>query len=73
MMDRLLLGIKGTMSEAELGWMRLRLRGARLAKARRGDHFLAPPIGYLWDETIGRLRFDPDEQVQEAICVRVTW
>jgi DNA invertase Pin-like site-specific DNA recombinase len=65
--DRLLLGIKGTMSEAELGWMRLRLRGARLAKARRGDHFLAPPIGYQWDEAIGRLRLDPDEQVQEAI------
>jgi DNA invertase Pin-like site-specific DNA recombinase len=65
--DRLMLGIKGTMSEAELGWMRLRLRGARISKARRGDHYLAPPIGYDWDGATQRLRLDPDAEVQRAL------
>jgi DNA invertase Pin-like site-specific DNA recombinase len=65
--DRLLLGIKGTMSEAELTWMRLRLRGARISKARRGEHYLAPPIGYEWDGATQRLRLDPDAEVQRAV------
>lgn len=65
--DRLLLGIKGAMSEAERGWIQLRLRGARQSKARRGDYRLAPPAGYLWDRPTARLRFDPDAEVQGAI------
>jgi len=65
--DRLLLGIKGTMSEAERGWIQLRLRGARLSKARRGDYRLAPPAGYVWDRPTARLRLDPDAEVQGAI------
>jgi DNA invertase Pin-like site-specific DNA recombinase len=65
--DRLLLGLKGTMSEAEQYWMRLRLEGGRLSKARRGELFFCPPAGYEWDRTISRFRFDPDEQVQRAI------
>lgn len=65
--DRLVLGIKGTMSEAERGWIQLRLRGARLSKARRGDYRLAPPVGYLWDRATARLRLDPDEEVQSAV------
>ncbi len=65
--DRLLLGIKGTMSEAERDWIQLRLRGARQSKARRGDYRLAPPAGYLWDRPTARLRFDPDAEVQGAI------
>jgi DNA invertase Pin-like site-specific DNA recombinase len=65
--DRLLLGIKGTMSEAELSWMRLRLRGARISKARRGDHYLSPPIGYEWDGATKRLRLDPDAEVQRTL------
>lgn len=65
--DRLLLGIKGTMSEAELSWMRLRLRGARISKARRGDHYLSPPIGYQWDGATKRLRLDPDAEVQRTL------
>jgi hypothetical protein len=65
--DRLLLGIKGTMSEAELTWMRLRLRGARISKARRGEHFIVPPVGYEWDAATNRMRQDPDEEVQRAI------
>jgi DNA invertase Pin-like site-specific DNA recombinase len=65
--DRLLLGLKGTMSEAEQYWMRLRLQGGKLSKARRGELFLFPPTGYEWDDAAKRFRFDPDEQVQRAI------
>ena len=65
--DRLLLGIKGTMSEAELTWMRLRLRGARMSKARRGEYHLPPPVGYEWDPSTQRFRLDADEGVQRAI------
>lgn len=65
--DRLLLGLKGTMSEAEQYWMRLRLEGGRLSKARRGEFYLTPPAGYEWDRTTSRYRMDPDEGVQRAI------
>jgi DNA invertase Pin-like site-specific DNA recombinase len=65
--DRLLLGLKGTMSEAELTWMRLRLWGARVTKARRGELRLAPPIGYEWDDAARRYRLDPDETIQRAV------
>ncbi|HEX5747207.1 MAG TPA: recombinase family protein [Archangium sp.] len=65
--DRLLLGLKGTMSEAEQYWMRLRLQGGKLSKARRGELFLVPPVGYQWDEATHKLRLDPDEQVQRAV------
>jgi DNA invertase Pin-like site-specific DNA recombinase len=65
--DRLLLGLKGTMSEAEQYWMRLRLQGGKLSKARRGELFISPPAGYQWDEAAHRLRLDPDEQVQRAV------
>jgi DNA invertase Pin-like site-specific DNA recombinase len=63
--DKLLLDIKGTMSEAELHWLSLRLTGARLNKARRGELRLPPPTGYVWG---GRgYKLDPDEAVQRAI------
>jgi DNA invertase Pin-like site-specific DNA recombinase len=65
--DRLLLGLKGTMSEAELYWMRLRLDGAKRNKARRGELYFLPAPGYEWDADRLRFRFDPDEQVQRAI------
>jgi DNA invertase Pin-like site-specific DNA recombinase len=65
--DRLLLGLKGTMSEAELYWMRLRLQGGRLSKARRGALHLTPPVGYEWEEATSRFHFDPDEGVQRAV------
>ena len=65
--DRLLLGLKGTMSEAELHWMRLRLEGGRLSKARRGELYFVPASGYEWDPGTSRFRLDPDEQVQRAI------
>jgi DNA invertase Pin-like site-specific DNA recombinase len=65
--DRLLLGLKGTMSEAEQYWMRLRLEGGRLSKARRGEMPFAPPSGYVWDADLPGFRLDPDEEVQRAI------
>lgn len=65
--DRLLLGLKGTMSEAEQYWMRLRLQGGKLSKAKRGELFIMPPVGYEWNETTHCLCLDPDEQVQRAV------
>jgi hypothetical protein len=65
--DRLLLGLKGQMSEAELHWMRLRLQGGTLSKARRGELKMRPPPGYVWDERTSRFRLDPDEQVQRVV------
>jgi DNA invertase Pin-like site-specific DNA recombinase len=63
--DKLLLDIKGTMSEAELHWLSLRLTGARLNKARRGELRIAPPTGYVWGGNGYKL--DPDEAVQRAV------
>ena len=63
--DKLLLDIKGTMSEAELHWLGLRLVGACRSKARRGELRTPPPTGYVWTET--GLELDPDETIQRAI------
>jgi DNA invertase Pin-like site-specific DNA recombinase len=62
--DRLLLGLKGTMSEAELHVLKARLRGGVLNKARRGE--LASPVGLCYDGA-GRVILDPDAQVRAAI------
>ena len=64
--DRLLLGLKGTMSEAELHVIRARLRGGLLNKARRGELRCPLPIGYVYD---GRAKvvLDPDKHVQESV------
>jgi DNA invertase Pin-like site-specific DNA recombinase len=64
--DRLLLGLKGTMSEAELHVLRARLRGGLLNKARRGELRCRLPIGFVYD-AVGRVVLDPDQQVQEAV------
>jgi DNA invertase Pin-like site-specific DNA recombinase len=64
--DRLLLGLKGTMSEAELHLLRARLLGGQLNKARRGELWVRPPIGLVYDGN-ERLVLDPDEQVQQAV------
>lgn len=64
--DRLLLGLKGTMSEYELNLMRQRGLAARDAKARRGELRFALPPGFCWDE-LGRIEIDPDERVSDAI------
>src|SRR5580658_10948408 len=64
--DRLLLGLKGTMSEAELHVLRARLQGGILNKARRGELMMRPPIGYAYDAN-ARMVFDPDQQIQQAV------
>jgi len=64
--DRLLLGLKGTISEAELHVLRARLLGGLLNKARRGELAIALPIGLVYDAT-GSVALDPDRQVQSAI------
>lgn len=64
--DRLLLGLKGTMSEAELHVLRARLRGGILNKAQRGALQLRLPVG-LVDGPDGRVVLDPDAQVQDSI------
>ena len=64
--DRLLLGLKGTMSEAELHVLRARLRGGILNKARRGELEIRLPIGFIYDAQ-GSVRLDPDARIQESI------
>jgi DNA invertase Pin-like site-specific DNA recombinase len=64
--DRLLLGFKGTMSEAELHWLRNRLLGGKLEKARQGKLRFRLPTGLVYDAT-GQVVLDPDEQVREAV------
>jgi DNA invertase Pin-like site-specific DNA recombinase len=64
--DRLLLGMKGTMSEAELHLLHARLRGGLLNKARRGELAMALPVGLVHDSQ-GRIVLDPDAQVRESI------
>ena len=64
--DRLLLGLKGTMSEAELHVMRARLRGGIINKARRGELEMRLPIGFVYD-TDGQVRLDPDTSIQTSV------
>ena len=64
--DRLLLGLKGTMSEAELHVLRARMYQGMLNKARRGEAYNHPPIGYVKSPT-GGFALDPDEQVQGVV------
>jgi len=64
--DRLVLGLKGTMSEAELHVLRARLRGGSLHKAGKGELRLPLPAGYEYDEQ-GVVRITPDEAVADAI------
>ncbi|OYW51916.1 MAG: serine recombinase [Hyphomicrobium sp. 32-62-53] len=64
--DRLLLGMKGSISEFELGVIRSRMYEAARSKARRGELRLPVPIGYSWDRHVG-LTLDPDRRLQEVI------
>ena len=64
--DRLLLGLKGTMSEAELHLLRSRLRGGILNKARRGELKMRPPIGLFYGPD-DRIVLDPNRRVQETL------
>ena len=64
--DRLLLGLKGTMSEFELGLFRQRSLEAIRAKARRGEHYTMVAVGYVRTPD-GRCEMDPDQRIQQAI------
>ena len=64
--DRLLLGLKGTMSEAELHMMCQRMHQGRSNKARRGEFFTNVPIGYVRGES-GQAVMDPDAEVQAVV------
>ena len=64
--DRLLLGLKGTMSEAELYLIRQRMLSGKLAKAERGELAIPLPIGYV-RRPAGEVILDPDEQAQHVV------
>ncbi len=64
--DRLLLGMKGSISEFELGILRARMLDAARSKARRGELRIGVPLGYTWHREAG-LGLDPDLRVQEAV------
>jgi DNA invertase Pin-like site-specific DNA recombinase len=66
--DRLLLGLKGTMSEAELHMIRARLRGGLINKARRGELRCPLPIGFVHDAD-ARVVLDPDRQIRESVTM----
>ena len=63
--DRLVLGLKGTMSEAELHVLKARMRGGVLNKARRGELEMMPPVGLMYQQ--GILGLDPDASVQAVL------
>jgi len=69
--DRLLLGLKGTMSEAELHMIRARMHGAILAKAKRGEMKAKLPIGFVHGQN-DRVVLDPDKQVRQSVITFFT-
>lgn len=66
--DGLLLGLKGTMAQAELHFLRARLLGGKLNKAKRGELRFPLPVGFCYDEE-GRIILDPDEEVRGAVSL----
>src|SRR5437868_11902254 len=64
--DRLLLGMKGSISEFELGVLRSRMLDAARSKARRGELRIPVPIGYTWHREAG-LGLDPDLRIREVV------
>jgi DNA invertase Pin-like site-specific DNA recombinase len=70
--DRMLLGMKGTMSEAELHILRARLDGGIRSKAARGELRRGLPVGLVWGEADGEIRWHPDEAVTGVIAAIFT-
>jgi DNA invertase Pin-like site-specific DNA recombinase len=64
--DGLLLGLKGTMAQAELHFLRGRLQGGKLNKARKGELRFPLPVGFCYDDQ-GRIVADPDDEVRGAV------
>jgi DNA invertase Pin-like site-specific DNA recombinase len=68
--DRLVLGMKGTMADFELVWLRQRMDGGRWHLARRGAFRMRPPAGYIYDdEDATSLSLDPDEEIRRAVTL----
>lgn len=65
--DRLLLGLKGTMAEAELHILRARLNGGIQSKAARGELRRGLPVGFIWGESDGEILINPDLAVSSSI------
>ena len=66
--DRLVLGMKGTMADFELVWLRQRMEGGRWHLASKGAYRVRPPAGYAYeDDESTHLVLDPDEEVQRAV------
>ena len=65
--DRMLLGLKGTISEAELHTLKVRLLEGIRNKAARGEFRCTLPVGFVWGERDGEVRLHPDEEVVRAI------
>jgi DNA invertase Pin-like site-specific DNA recombinase len=65
--DRLVLGMKGTMADFELVWLRARLEGGRWHLAKKGEYRVRPPVGYVWDGD--RLIIDPNEEISRAVSL----
>src|SRR5213080_5120722 len=66
--DGLLLGLKGTMAQAELHFLRARLLGGKLNKAKKGELRFPLPVGFRYDEE-NRIILDPDEEVRRAVAL----
>jgi len=66
--DQLLLGLKGTFSQAELHFIRARLQGGKLNKAKKGELRFPLSVGYIYDDEYNTIK-DPDEQVRNCICL----
>src|SRR5437660_6719596 len=66
--DGLLLGLKGTMAQAELHFLRQRLQGGKLNKAKKGELRFPLPVGFCYDDQ-GRIILDPDEEVRGAVAL----
>lgn len=68
--DRLVLGMKGTMADFELQWLRHRMEGGRWHLARKGEYRVRPPIGYVYeDDESTTLALDPDEEIRRAVAL----
>lgn len=66
--DRLVLGMKGTMADFELVWLRQRMEGGRWHLARRAEYRMRPCVGYIYeDEEATRFVFDPDDEIRRAV------
>src|SRR5437764_5198605 len=66
--DGLLFGLKGAMAQAELHFLRVRLQGGKLNKAKKGELRFPLPVGFRYDEE-NRIILDPDEEVRSAVSL----